>query len=237
MLCKIKSLLSKNSLIITCIIGVNTIIDSLILEFNKASFNRIKKKQKPDTIKKKENENNSIDIKNMSIKMEDACITANRIRKALIYSVQGNDKIVYSNSFVKYLKKNSTLSKCYFPRNYEESILLYSFLDSILYIQAIKEEKAVELMFEIYLTNSNNAEISEYLSYRIIPKIALYNTKGFITVLRKYKENKQIKILQNLFALNSEDKNKLLTEAQYFEGKPDYRSIFLWLQENIVQKK
>jgi hypothetical protein len=139
--------------------------------------------------------------------LEDNCKTANMIRKAIINFVKQENDYVFSKNFTHLLEENCNSNyNCYFPRNIEEMQLYYYFQDSALFKSAKRNFKSVKLAFELYLINSNNAELSEY-SYYFIPKLALNYPLQFIIALKTLKNKEDInKILMTLCDLKKSQK-------------------------------
>ncbi len=138
------------------------------------------------TISCKGGENNFYS-KNCNFQLDqssDTCILAVRIKQTIEDFVNNKSEVIYQEDFISAFEKiNQNKTECYFPNNSSEVKLYYFLGDSILLKKVEQDERAMQLLINLYLVNRNNAELSEYYGSRILPKAALMNIKAFIEVL------------------------------------------------------
>ena len=158
--------------------------------------------------------------------LEDNCKIANMIRKAIINFVKQENDYVFSENFTHLLEENCNSDyKCYFPRNMEEVQLYYYFQDSALFKTAKRNFKSIKLAFDLYLINSNNAELSEY-SYYFIPKLALYYPLQFIIALKTLKNRADIdKILMTFCDLKKSQKKIIKNNMRDISSNKKYYKL------------
>ncbi|WP_068475842.1 hypothetical protein [Saccharicrinis aurantiacus] len=163
---------------------------------------------------------------------KDSCENVQYIFK-VINTVLNSNNVDYINitQFENAFKVNSNNEKgCYFPNGNSEGIILYKFTDALEEI-ALEDTDAIRMLAILYRHNNRNAEYSEYF-YRVFPKVAVENTKGFIQALHSMdfqtrkitigklemiKTKKDLdKLVENLKTINAEGMNEAIYQLKDF---------------------
>jgi hypothetical protein len=171
---------------------------------------------------------------------KDTCDLADNIRELLFdFLNKSKTKEIYSKGFVQVLQKNNNMAgtDCFFPRNNEESILLYDFTNKLSKLVE-NNLNATKLIFSLMLYNSNNIEYSEY-GQDIIPSIAINNTENFIRALSEENIQNQNILIENL------DYIKSMVEVETLKGnlsnineeklKPTIKKVESFLNDTFYQ--
>jgi len=165
---------------------------------------------------------------------KDTCATVTKIKNTIENYIKYGDKKIYKKRFIKTFTEGIKYNNdCYFFADVKHVNLYFYLGDSVLLKRVKTDEKAMELLIDLYLLNRKNVEFSEYYGTRIIPKAAVENTEAFIKVLSKKTEKEANKCIGKLKGiLDESDKEKIKTELTKLH-KQKYLPIIKKIQEKI----
>jgi hypothetical protein len=196
----------------------NLIIDN---KSQHGSLDKKKHKNEEDTINKVNNISSLKYVPHIEIK--NGCNNT----KDILHEIQSfiNDKKLLNNEKMIYLfsQNEKENSHCYFPNSDVELKILYSFINELL-VKSNKNYQVISFIITLDGIIIRNVEVSEYLTFDLLPLIALRDTKIFLQILSSLENYKQEDIIENL-AFSKENKIKFLNQINSFENKKELKNM------------
>lgn len=159
-----------------------------------------------------------------SVKIKDVCTNS----KAILFEMQAfvNDSKPLNAEKLLYLfSQNEQIdSECYFPNNPTESKIMYRFIDE-LYKKSHRDYQIVSFIVSLDVITVKNVEVGEYLTFDLLPLIALNETGIFLEVLNLLKQKDKKNLLENLIFSNKDDKARFLKQVNSFNNNPKLQKI------------
>lgn len=180
-------------------------------------------------------ESKNVSVKTNQIKaLNDTCLEVKMIRKTIVDFIENRNEEIYKDDFVTSISKiNKIHGKCFFPNNSDDIKLYFILGDSVLLNKVEHDMRAMKLLIELYLVNRNNAELSEYYGFRILPKAATKNIKAFVQVISKFPEKDANKCIGKLKYIKEEEKiNKIKSDINKITEQ-DYNPIINKIKEKL----
>jgi hypothetical protein len=171
------------------------------------------------------------------LEIADSCQITNKIRTRIIDYINNKNELVYNQDFIlSFAKINEYDGECYFPRSTEDINLYYYLGDSVLLKKAVNDIRAMKLLIDLYLVNSNNAELSEYYGFILIPKAACLNIISFIKVISGLSDKDSEKCIQKLQSIESETDKLRIRNILDGISDPESVKIVNKIKNTLAQK-
>lgn len=159
-----------------------------------------------------------------SVKVKDKCTNS----KAILLEMQtfvNDNKPLNADKLLYLFSQNEQIdSECYFPNNPTELKIMYRFIDE-LYKKSHGDDQIVSFIVNLDIITVKNIEVGEYLTFDLLPLIALNETGIFLEILNLLKQKDKENLLEGLTFPNKKDENRFLKQVNSFNNNPKLQKI------------